>query len=338
VSLLSSDSPLRRAIGTGYVSVSFFFFLSGYILATVYLSRGKQINLRNFFVARFARIYPIFTIALLLDVPRLMMNRAKEYGFQAAALKTIASFVGHIFMLQAWTAKLKYDLDPPAWSLSVEAFLYLTFAFLGDRLWKVRGRSLLWCAAVIYLAGQLAVWIVLQHSHDLSVNWNPLLHLSTFLLGILTCRWHVDRPTPSSLQANTALFGLVLVFGFIVSTKSGIPFGFIHDGLLAPIFAAVIVVLSNPDTTVARWLSQKRLLLLGEASFTFYLLHLVIWRAIYKDGQQASLPAFFVFLLITIAISIGCFLLMETPARTWITRRLKARITDTMEASTDATA
>jgi hypothetical protein len=65
----------QRAISLGYVSVSFFFLLSGYILAMVYLRSGRPIDKRNFSSARFARVYPLFLVTLLADTPFVLLSR-----------------------------------------------------------------------------------------------------------------------------------------------------------------------------------------------------------------------------------------------------------------------
>src|SRR5271155_1236018 len=48
----------------GYVGVSFFFVLSGFIL--VYVYAGRQIQKRRFWQARFARVYPAYLFALVV--------------------------------------------------------------------------------------------------------------------------------------------------------------------------------------------------------------------------------------------------------------------------------
>src|SRR5438105_5116432 len=54
----------QRLASIGYVGVSFFFVLSGFIL--VYTYEGKPIMARDFWRARFARVYPAYAFALLL--------------------------------------------------------------------------------------------------------------------------------------------------------------------------------------------------------------------------------------------------------------------------------
>ena len=49
------------------VSASFFFFLSGYVLSCVYLHNVQIVDKSNFFAARFARLYPLYFVVLVLN-------------------------------------------------------------------------------------------------------------------------------------------------------------------------------------------------------------------------------------------------------------------------------
>ena len=57
----------QKLSSIGYVGVSFFFVLSGFIL--VYTYAGRPIVLNNFWRARFARIYPSYAFSLLVTAP-----------------------------------------------------------------------------------------------------------------------------------------------------------------------------------------------------------------------------------------------------------------------------
>src|SRR6266853_1107259 len=57
----------QKLSSIGYVGVSFFFVLSGFIL--VYTYAGRDTPARDFWRARFARIYPAFAFSLLLTGP-----------------------------------------------------------------------------------------------------------------------------------------------------------------------------------------------------------------------------------------------------------------------------
>src|SRR5215470_13833933 len=51
----------------GFVGVNFFFFLSGFIL--VYTYDGPALSAKNFWRARFARIYPAYLLSLVAAAP-----------------------------------------------------------------------------------------------------------------------------------------------------------------------------------------------------------------------------------------------------------------------------
>src|SRR5580704_17340192 len=48
------------------VSVGFLFMLSGYVLSLVYLDKGQAIDNCRVFAARFARLYPLYFVVLVL--------------------------------------------------------------------------------------------------------------------------------------------------------------------------------------------------------------------------------------------------------------------------------
>lgn len=87
---------------------------------------------------------------------------------------------------------------------------------------------------------------------------------------------------------------------------------------------------------LARWLSTVWLVLLGEASYGLYLLHVVVYHWYKPRGEALRLPEFGLYLLCCIGLSLLSFRWLETPARLWITRTFKARVVESMEAASDA--
>jgi peptidoglycan/LPS O-acetylase OafA/YrhL len=75
---------VRNFVGAGYVSVSMFFLLSGYVLARSYGSIHAS-QRRNFWVARFARVAPAYYTAAAISLA------VWTYSFYRGA----ATFMGH---------------------------------------------------------------------------------------------------------------------------------------------------------------------------------------------------------------------------------------------------
>jgi len=336
-----SGTALQRAVSLGFVSVSFFFLLSGYILAMVYLRNGAGVKKRSFYAARFARVYPLFFVTLLLDTPFVLLSRAHQYGWSDAVARTGATFGAHVLMLQAWLPGIR-GIDQPNWSLSVETVFYLIFPLIGLMLWRLRGWQLWVTAAALWISSQIAVTLVAPHVLLTTAKFHPLLHVGTFALGILVARWQfLQREKNGSSPKNGASIAIALIvavaaFAMIVEWGAALPVPNLNAGLLSPIFALVIWACSGSRSAIARLLSAKWLVVLGEASFGLYLIQMPVlhlFEALHWEHSRSLYP---VYLAICIGLSVLSFYFLETPTRKWILRRLQARPRETMETASDA--
>ncbi len=333
----------HRWLNSWGVAVSFFFFLSGYILSVVYLSHGKPVNRRGFWASRFARIYPLFLVTLVLDTPDVILWRIPLYGLRRAVLITGGTFLFDMSMLQAWAAHLRM-ICGPNWSLSVEALFYALFPFVGPALWKLRGKELWLTALSIYVCGLAAVGTAAMHFDSIVVAMFPPFHLSTFLLGILLARWQQEmRERPNSpIEKNRHVYLVLLlalaVYALVVTSPLEVTHPLlITNGLLAPVFACIIWSFSSADSMLARWFSVPWLVVLGEASYGLYLIHWPVWAYFYWAFHYGSVRVWFPFYLATcIGLSVLSFYFLEAPARKWLLRRLAIRPRETLEAASDA--
>jgi peptidoglycan/LPS O-acetylase OafA/YrhL len=317
--------------------VSFFFVLSGYILAVVYLRPGRAIDKRKFFIARFARIYPLFFATLLLDTPLIVLRKIASDGTRHGLAEAATMFAGSVVMLQAWFFRF-LGIDVPNWSLSVETFFYLLFPFLGVLLWKLHGLRLWLAALVIYLAGQAIVWQAFQHLPEVKIRFVPILHLSTFALGILLARWQTSRN-----QNAARLWLTYLVLGVtaaaviaVVNLSAGMPEAWLQDGVLAPIFLCVLWAAATSRTWITQLLSHPWLVVLGESSFALYLIHVPVWHLFTLLKIEANPLAYAGYIALCLTLSILSFYFLEKPARQAILRKLATQPKETLEVASDA--
>jgi peptidoglycan/LPS O-acetylase OafA/YrhL len=330
------SSWLVRFLGTGYISVSFFFTLSGYILAAVYLRDDGQLRDRTkFWIARFARVYPLFFLTLVLDTPNLLLDRIAKYGLSSAIAKTGATFVANCFMLQSWILKLR-GIDNPNWSLSVETVFYLLFPFIGATLWRSSWTRAWWALIAIYLCGSAAVLLSEHAGVNLDVlKFNPLFHLHEFAAGILIarlqtgfssgCRTLVHRFAPA--LAVLSIGALLLCVQF----KEYLSYPLIHDGFLVPFYGLLLWAFASGNQSISAVFSRPWLVLLGEASYGMYLLHYPLFHIYERTGFGSIHPqvSYGIYLAFTIALSVMVFRYIETPARGFILRRLNTYTKET---------
>ena len=314
---------LAPVVGAGYVGVSFFFLLSGFIL-TYSHAQEYQLGLgraSRFWIARIARIYPVY---LVVTLAAGVVHRSQ---FHPAA--HLIAYLADLLMLQSWSMRLVIFFNAPAWSLSVEAFFYLLFPFLVLRLRpSTRAKAVLMLGMWWFLALLIPViywrlypgafWLEPGVTKGLDqvllVRLFPPYAVPEFLAGIALA-WIYLRFDPGPRRANLFTAISLTVLAAVLFAADHIPLLILNNGLLIPVFGLLILSLCHP-TWLSRLLAHPALVLLGESSFAFYLIHLLFndWTKVYF-GAGESLPATALKLAIITLLSIALHLFIERPCR-----------------------
>jgi peptidoglycan/LPS O-acetylase OafA/YrhL len=315
------------------VAVSFFYLLSGYVLSLVYLRDGQAITKRRFFTARFARLYPLYFVMLVVATPELLMWEVQRHGMKTGMIKTVEIFAANVAMTQVWYPSRLLRINPPSWSLCGEIFFYLCFPLLGPLLWKLRGARLWMTALTLYAGGQALVWgMRTQLSFEMAMVLPPF-HLSIFALGILLARWQTlqqrQRGTERMRvwQVNAVLGlsvgGVALSACLVPWFRVAAPY---NNGLLAPFFAGFIWALSAVSTPLSRWLCGRWPVALGNSSYALYLIHTPM-LSLFLHFRWVSHAFYPVYLAFCVGLSVLSFHYFETPVRLWFMERFRAQLT-----------
>ncbi len=331
----ATPALVRNFIGHGYVGVSFFYLLSGFILTYSYAERsGDGVRLRGtsrrFFARRLARIYPLYLLAWLLAAPFVIAHRfGGGDSILTALAKLGASALVSLSLAQAWLPGANTWWNPPGWSISVEAFFYLAFPWLLPRL--VPRRASLAAFVALYVAALVPPLVhLLARGGETSlaaVKYNPLCHLPVFAMGMLLAR-AFDSPLRAAVERHRGVFltlGLAASLAVVARPVDAL-YLFIHNGLLAPAFGACLLAVATSRRASA-YLASPTLVLLGEASYGVYILQAPLWLGWRRLARVASLDLaplvdFALYFAALCAISLLAFKLLESPAR----RILRARM------------
>lgn len=319
--------PIATLLRNGVFGVSIFFVLSGFILAHAHPARFKaSAQYRDYFIARLARIYPVYLFALVLALP--VPTRSVPL--------TARSAVDVLAMVQSWTnayGHSGYAWIMQAWTLSAELFFYLLFPFLINLLRRLGSPVLLaLCvidAAFMISAGTatLTPWTDFG-GHVHVPAWPvhlflPLARSGEFLFGMLL-QTLVIRASPIARQPGTALcLAVTAAIAVLLSTARddrGIAAATVLIGLLI----ALIYVSDNGFT---RLLGCPALYLLGSASYALYLLQGPVhaYLRMFVPNPYGRLLGF----PVTLAAAILVWRVIEEPARRSI---LSLRPRDTAQA------
>lgn len=328
----------------GYIGVSFFFVLSGFVLAWNYLDRfaAGRTTSREFWRARFARVYPVYLVGLAVSLP---LFAYQSFSRQHTALGT-AGEIGRAAalnfpLIQSWFPKHALVWNAPSWSLSVEAFFYASFPLLVAGIIALPHRRILPAIAiawVLMLVGPTAYNLlrpdgVAFPSYEFDAFWvnalkyAPLPHLLQFLTGVLGAKWLLERGRRPAGGRGPDVTWPVLALGALALATLMLGartlYLYLETGLLAPVFLAIILLLTDGDGALVRWLSRPSLVLLGEASYALYLVHMPVGEWLGTISRRTHLPVapwtgalgFTVYLVVALALSICVLRWIEEPAR-----------------------
>jgi peptidoglycan/LPS O-acetylase OafA/YrhL len=331
-------SSYTRFFDNGYLWVDFFFLLSGFILAHVYLSTfsaGVSFqNYRSFLYSRFARLYPLHLLMLL---PFVGIELLKAFSSDTHPFSRTKSFTGlfaSVFMLQA----IDFDSPPlfdgltywnePAWSISAEFITYTIFPFLLLLVFK-HSRIL---NIMTYIVGITVLALLVQPIRGhLDVIGLPSLARCTAecMLGIITYRVYQNNLVSRKYLAlpATALFIGVWIVSVMHFDWS--------DSLVIPAFCLLLLVASVLNGSqvgiVSKFLNSRAMTYLGLISYSTYMVHWFIqeffrqiWLKLFNVefgsgfNEYAFILVLFSYILIVLIAGSLAYRYIEVPMRNYL--------------------
>ena len=310
----------------GQAGVDLFFALSGYLIYGLALERKGSLG--QFLERRLRRIYPPFLAVLVLYLCVFLLAPSWAKWPAEGRLSYVAAnallLPGVFDMAAAITV---------AWSLSYELLFYLTvpFAAMAAKTWP-RGLRI----AVIVLLS--AVYSALSISYfPGKVDGIPLYlfrhpYLLAFAAGMVAWEW---RPLLKAASGWRDLAAAALSIGAVAATvpladpsvEAGVAM-YLRAALLGAASVALSLAAYGPAGALARALSWRPLRLMGNASYSFYLIHSVgvhaaAWAAarVLPPEQWRGFPFWGLMawaLAVSLLLAAGLFLTVE---RRWSLRR-----------------
>lgn len=300
-------------VNLGFVGVSFFFVLSGFVLTwSDSTAAGAGLFLRN----RFAKLFPLSaaTLAVATIVP-------------VAPNSSRLSFLQSLTLTQAWRPSSASSFNPVTWSLSAEAFFYLLLPPLMAVMRRFNARELTFTVVLLAVL-QPAMWLVCQltlgvqlgawAAHFFTYNFPPY-RLPEFAIGIALALLlkRGNAPSHATQLAAAALAAAGGTLALAASLLRITPYGAI-DALMLPLIIVLIWTAAQRELAgTSRLLTHPRLVALGDRSFSFYMVHYLVLGAtglLIGRGPQ-SLPWWLVppALLAAAAVAMLAYRFVEKP-------------------------
>ncbi|WP_405970343.1 acyltransferase [Streptomyces sp. NBC_00988] len=313
----------------GWMGVSFFFVLSGFVLTW---SARPGDTVTGFWRRRLLKIFPnhIVTWALALVVV-------------AQTATPVRVWLPNLFLVHSWfpDPAVYLSLNAPAWSLCSELLFYLLFPFLLRPVLRIKERALwLWAAGMV--AGMLAVQLVTDFlapssppapGTDVTVwqfwfGYNfPPVRMFEFVLGMILARLVLAGAFP---RVGIVPAAVLCVVGYAAAMVVPFLYG-LNLMTVIPIALLVCAVARADVESTPTVLRGRTMQWLGEVSFGFYLAQQIVLsfvRTRLMDQRTVATPAGLALVAAEFAgaLALGWLLLMcvERPVmRRWSRPRRK---------------
>ncbi|PYM24046.1 MAG: hypothetical protein DMD80_24610 [Candidatus Rokuibacteriota bacterium] len=295
--------------------VSFFFVLSGFILtynyADVFRDGISAASYKRFIWDRLTKIYPVHFLALLLVLPIATLSPQLRLDWRAVPL--------HLLLLQCFwpssTPAFSSYLNVPSWSISCEWFFYLLGPVV---MFLASGNRRRWVLVAVVMAYACGLGLFLWHGQSDEARFYFVSRFAPsrfveFLLGVFLARVFLT----SSGQKLAGVSGLAQAtgIGLLIAgamSRPYVPWPLWGGLLYVPGSILLVLGLAHDRGFFVAHLSRPWLNLLGRATFSLYLIHTPLLRAVrglclYLGWEVRSWPVFG-------AVVIAMFMVVQTAA------------------------
>jgi peptidoglycan/LPS O-acetylase OafA/YrhL len=317
--VLGQHAPTRPLID-GFVGVTVFFCLSGYLITTLLVRelQSGRIDVRAFYRRRVARLAPaLVTVTAVTTVVLLIGREDLGVGHIFAPAGAALTYTTSLF---DWTNHVfsTGDYFNYTWSLSVEEQFYLLWPFLllcGYR----RNPRLFAGLTVLFVGVTIALDLYLglsravkydQHEYFGS-DTNALPILAGSLLAIVVLNGWLPRTV--RFLAPFALLGVVLLPALAYRNDTYHP-SLVTAAGTGLTLVALIGVVTRPRSVAGSLMSSAPMRWLGERSYSIYLWN-VLARIAALDLFGHSLVGDVVWIAMFVVLAEASYRFIERPLR-----------------------
>lgn len=315
--------------GQGFMGVTFFFVLSGFVLTW---SASPRVSQSTFYWRRFARIYPSHFVALIFAIP-VFYSLTPDTAPVWVKPVSIGILALSVVLIQGWwnNPEVLFSGNPAAWTLTCESFFYLLHPYLSKLLTPLRKRgAMTFGLVVIGIAFTYRALVILVPTVPFGAVPVPLVSLCEFALGMALAwafrqGWRPRVPVTVGLGAMAAVVAGNVLGPAFFSQNAIVRFmlGFGNELFTVACGLAIVAITGATLAGRSSAFASRIQVRLGEWSFTFYLVHATfIYIALLVFGFQAPSWRNLGWMLLLLAIS----LLGAAAMHHWLEKPLERRM------------
>jgi peptidoglycan/LPS O-acetylase OafA/YrhL len=308
------DDLGNRLLFSGVFAVYLFFALSGYLLYRPFAEAAfgpvvRRVDLRRYARNRAVRILPLYYVALVVYL------LVREGGGSLGQWLVFAGF-GENF-----SRSTILDVNPVLWSIVIELHFYVLLPLVAVVVARLSRGSIRTAAALLVALGVASLLLRWFTLYGVEGEPNPYLRYSLpscfmffvpgMALALLGVTWERRRPAALDRWAGTSTAWVAA--GAAVWLLMAVGTGRGHLAAPASFLLVGACVLPLRDGAAVRALDWRPLAVVGVASYSLYVWHVLVVDELYQRGLRSILPLLAVSLPLCVAVALVSYAGIERP-------------------------
>lgn len=310
----------------GFIGVSFFFMLSGFIISYSYYEkiRKHETSKKQFIVARIARIYPLHILTLIASLS-FVIKAFLSGNMTGWFLKLFANTT----LTQSFytTSDFYFSFNQLSWSVSNELFFYLLFPFLVfvySKLTNVQNSFKVALIAILLAIVPILMFVLKNIDEHRVFFIFPPVRLVDFMIGNLLYFLFAEiKKRKWNINFNFMELCACIIFILFFIFHNRVPEVYRFSVYYWLPISMVILVFAFQGGKISEVLSNNNCVLLGEISFGFYMFHLLVLNYFYFFNVRIfniedSLAIALIIFTVTLIVSYLSYFFVEKPLNKFI--------------------
>nr|WP_269210552.1 acyltransferase [Photorhabdus temperata] len=221
-----------------------------------------------------------------------------------------------------------FSFNAPSWSISTEIFFYLIFPFIITL--RIRNIVTILFTLIVYQITIISNNLGENIEHAL-IYISPLSRVGDFSLGIIVYFIYksINKPNKNTSSILQLLSITILILSILFCSNKDIDQVYRFDLYYTIPMSFIILSFSFSDGILSNILSKRLFVLLGEASFSLYLIHQLVIRYLLGinikffrfDGALFDSISVSIIIVGSIIMSILLFNFFEIPTKRFVYKR-----------------
>jgi len=306
--------PAQYFLGTffkyGWLGVHLFFIISGFVISfTLY----KYNNVKQFMIARFARLYPTYWAAIIFSaILTLLLHKQLNFSLYLTNFLMFQQLL-HVTNISGVFWTLSFELTFYVIAMTIFYFGY----FSKHKLFIIWGAVTLAWQIMSYIGYVHPGTIMSKLGYFLILQFSPLFIFGVYLHKAFNYGWNKSFVL--------MMLAMVTIFIALLPANSAPNYNLSTCRiLLGVIFMLSAFATRFPEN---KFLTSKVLVFFGKISYSWYLIHLVTAHFIFNSLSQYReiIYAPFVSFFISIFFSILFTKYIERPSHNFVLRVFKMK-------------